>query len=460
MSTENRNLLNRAKISFLIFVSLFTISFSVIGGNDVLPDTIRSCRVDSLIIDAGLGFDKYLWSTGDTLSYIWVANSGLYTAYFSIDDTTEYYDTTYVNIFNVGIIQSDTSILCGDTITLNVDSIQYNYLWEPGLEEIDSIVVYPRDTSTFLVTIVDPESNLNYCTDSVKVIVEPIIFTDTLVQTEIGCPDEEAAKVNIVVSGGYPPYIYEWSQGFPLSTDPSSAYGLSDGDRWVRVTDTIGCLLKHDFVVKAHSLPEGIIHFDPDSIVYIQKPIVSFEYENVSFDSLGTDTFQINTWTWDFGDEIITNEIAPTHIYSSEGDFTVSYNYITKFGCPGTDSIIIKVLPVDLKIPTVITPNGDEFNNKFVIWYADGSDSNGDLKYSNAYDEDEEEYDPLNTYYLTTELIIFNRWGEKIYEDKDYHNDWGAEGLVDGTYFYVIVCKGQWADYTYKGSFLVLASPF
>ena len=461
MSIENNNHLNRAKIHFLIFVSLFAISLSVKGGNDVLPDTIRSCRVDSLIIDAGSGFDEYLWSTGDTLSYIWVKNTGLYTAYFNIGDTIEYYDTTFVNIFNVGIVQSDTSILCSDTIVLNVDSIQYNYIWEPNFEETDSIVVYPRDTSTFLVTIVDPESYLNYCTDSVVIIVEPIIIADTLEQLKMGCPDEEKAQVKIEVSGGYPPYSYEWSDGIPLSGDPSFAIGLSDGDRWVRVTDTIGCLLKHDFEVKAHPLPEGEIHFDPDDTLYIQKPIITFEYENISFDSIGSDTFQINTWTWDFGDEIVTNDIIPTHIYSSEGNYTVSYNYTTKFGCPGTDSIKVAVLPVNLITPSLLTPNGDGKNEKFIVKYDDGSNSNnGGQKFSNAFNDDElDQFDPLNTYYLTTELVIFNRWGEKIYEDKDYKNDWGAEGLVDGTYFYFIVCVGQWEDYTYKGSFLVLTSP-
>jgi PKD repeat protein len=460
MSVENNNHLKQTKIRILVLISLLSVMISAKSQNVSLPELIQSCRTDSLIVDVGPEYDQYLWNTGDTASFIWVDNPGKYWVSLNIGDTLFYTDTTFINIFNVGIVQDDFNILCGDTVVLNVDSLQYNYVWEPGMEMTDSIVVYPRDTTTYLVAISDPDSMLNYCIDSVKVIVDPIIFTDTLIQLKMGCPDEKKAQVQITVSGGNPPYEYEWSDGDPVGIDPSKAISLSDGDRWVTVTDTIGCYMRHDFEVIAHPLPEGLIHFDPDSIIYIQKPIIAFEFENISFDSIGSDTFQINTWTWDFGDDVTTNEIAPTHIYAQEGEFTVSYNFITKFGCPGTDSTKITVKPVTLITPSLVTPNGDGKNELFIIKYDDGSNDSGEAKSGYGYYEDDEEtFDPLNTYYLETELVIFNRWGDKVYEDLDYKNDWDAEGLVDGTYFYFIVCKGQWADYTYKGSFMVITSP-
>lgn len=461
MSVENKNHLKQAKIRFFVLMSFLAILISAKGQNVVLPELIQSCRVDSLIIDAGSDYDEYVWNTGDTNSFIWVKNPGEYSVYLNIGDTIEYNDTTFVNIFNVGIVQSDTSIFCGDTILLNVDSLQYNYIWEPGLEETNSIEVFPRDTATFYVNIADPDSMLNYCIDSLTITIEPVIQIDTLEQLKMGCPDEPDAQIKIEASGGFPPYTYDWKEGTPLSGDSTFVYGVTDGDKWVKVTDSIGCYLRHDFEVLAYPLPEGIIHFDPDSIIYIQKPIISFEYENISFDSIGSDTFKINTWTWDFGDELVTNEVAPTHIYAHEGNFTVSYNYVTKFGCPGTDSTKIEVKPVLLITPTVITPNGDGKNEKFIIKYDDGTNEGGGEKFGNTIfvDEGDVSYDPLNTYYLETELIIFNRWGDKVYEDKDYKNDWIPDNLVDGTYFYFIVCKGQWKDYTYKGSFLVISSP-
>ncbi len=63
-------------------------------------------------------------------------------------------------------------------------------------------------------------------------------------------------------------------------------------------------------------------------------------------------------------------------------------------------------------IGNVITPNGDGKNDRFVI--------KGIGKFP------------------TNELIIFNRYGDHVYESVNYQNDWSAEGLNAGTYFYVL----------------------
>ena len=77
-----------------------------------------------------------------------------------------------------------------------------------------------------------------------------------------------------------------------------------------------------------------------------------------------------------------------------------------------------------LKIPNVFTPNGDGKNETFFIERLD--------------------------LYSENQLIIINRWGSTVYEKKGYLNDWTANGLVDGTYFYVIKVKtasAQWQEF-------------
>jgi hypothetical protein len=37
-----------------------------------------------------------------------------------------------------------------------------------------------------------------------------------------------------------------------------------------------------------------------------------------------------------------------------------------------------------------------------------------------------------------TEIVIFNRYGDHVYENQQYENDWSAQGQVAGTYFYVL----------------------
>jgi gliding motility-associated-like protein/uncharacterized repeat protein (TIGR01451 family) len=75
-----------------------------------------------------------------------------------------------------------------------------------------------------------------------------------------------------------------------------------------------------------------------------------------------------------------------------------------------TSAAMIRVFP--FFIPNVITPNGDGLNDTFEI--------KGLNKFSR------------------NEILIFNRYGDHVYEKEDYKNDWDAIGLVDGTYFYIL----------------------
>ncbi|MFC5191431.1 gliding motility-associated C-terminal domain-containing protein, partial [Algoriphagus aquatilis] len=64
------------------------------------------------------------------------------------------------------------------------------------------------------------------------------------------------------------------------------------------------------------------------------------------------------------------------------------------------------------RIPNVITPNGDGKNDKFEI--------QGLGKYA------------------SNSIVIFNRYGDHVFERANYGNDWDAPGQVAGTYFYVL----------------------
>jgi len=77
-----------------------------------------------------------------------------------------------------------------------------------------------------------------------------------------------------------------------------------------------------------------------------------------------------------------------------------------------------------LNIPNVFTPNGDGFNDTFTI-------------------EDLPKYPENN-------IVIFNRWGNSVFQEKNYHNEWTGNGLSEGTYFYILKVKSSadvWEDY-------------
>ena len=81
----------------------------------------------------------------------------------------------------------------------------------------------------------------------------------------------------------------------------------------------------------------------------------------------------------------------------------------TADGCVDTVTTVLGFFPPEIEIPNVITPNGDGYNEAFDI---------------------------TNIEYWTNELRIYSRWGNMVYEARNYKNQWKADELSDGTYFY------------------------
>ena len=84
--------------------------------------------------------------------------------------------------------------------------------------------------------------------------------------------------------------------------------------------------------------------------------------------------------------------------------------------------IRVRTICDGLVIYNGFTPNGDGKNDYFTI---DGLEN-----------------------FPNTRIIIYNRWGNRLFEDGNYQNNWGGtwnDFLVpDGTYFYqVILEKGD-----------------
>ncbi|MBM3435164.1 MAG: gliding motility-associated C-terminal domain-containing protein [Bacteroidetes bacterium] len=450
-------------VGLIILALLSFNSFTLFSQELIVPDTIRSCKTDSLLLTATEGYDNYLWSNGDTTRSTWVSIMGDYIINASIGDTVFFADSVFVGIVDAEILEVNDTVYCADTIILYGSSEAYEFLWLHSNEISDSVLVSPRDTAWFYAIITDTLLPINHCLDSVIVPVESIIFVDSLIQTKMGCPDSAVARAEVYLSGGFPPYSYTWSEGVPNSTDSSKVFKLTDGNKNLVVVDSIGCILKYPFEIKAFPLPEIEITSDPTDTVYLQKPFVNFFYENISYDSLAADTFYLNSFWWDFlgtDSVFLYDEDSPTYIYSVPGTYEVYFHYRTFYGCEDTGEVHIpmKVEPVKLKASSVITANDDSVNDYFLIFEDIGTgETGGNSGNSKSTAEGNEPID-LTKYFLSNNLVIFNRYGQKVYEASNYNNDWDAKGIKDGVYFYILECKGYYEDKTYKGSVTILTN--
>lgn len=82
---------------------------------------------------------------------------------------------------------------------------------------------------------------------------------------------------------------------------------------------------------------------------------------------------------------------------------------------------------LNFHIPNIITPNNDGINDSFKI---------------------------TTPYRDVIILQIYNQWGELVFEDNNYLNDWDGKGLRDGVYYYKVI--GKLFDKSYKGWLQIL----
>ena len=87
-----------------------------------------------------------------------------------------------------------------------------------------------------------------------------------------------------------------------------------------------------------------------------------------------------------------------------------SFTFTNTNGC--ADTVVVHVSSEGSDTPNIITPNGDGKNDVLVIKGID--------------------------LYPGSKLAIYNRWGNEVYHSDNYANNWGGEGLADGTYYYLL----------------------
>jgi len=175
----------------------------------------------------------------------------------------------------------------------------------------------------------------------------------------------------------------------------------------VTITDQWTCINSDQVTVEVRVQPVANAGADQN---------LDFTFEtNLQASAPGTN--QTGVWTLVEGEADISDTHSPTTHVSDLSLETNSFLWtVTNGVCPASwDTVHIKVK--NLIIPTLITPNLDGNNDFFVIG---GIETMG-----------------------KTSLTVFNRWGARVFEKREYDNSWNGvddkeNPLPEDTYFYIL----------------------
>lgn len=188
---------------------------------------------------------------------------------------------------------------------------------------------------------------------------------------------------------------------------------------------------------KACTILSGIKKLKTEDIaieVSEDKTILINELTTLAVDYTVTPSTQTPTIIWSTSSTFINSISEKEQItVSPTTDQTYYTKAVTPAGCEAEASIFIEVI-ASIKIPSMITPNGDGLNDRWIIEHIEN--------YPNA------------------KINLFNRWGNLVFTQVGYENDW--EGLKDGqllpsaVYYYVIKLNSNRDDTVYSGSLTIM----
>jgi len=242
---------------------------------------------------------------------------------------------------------------------------------------------------------------------AISSLQEVKVKPDILVSAENieGC---SPLNVDFYASTNKPAQSYSWDFGdgsISAEQNPGHSFINSDDllqafDISLTVLDSKGCENTAVYDSLVHVFPVPVADFDcyPEEVL-ITDPEVSFT--NTSHAA--------SSYYWDFGDSTYTDEKDPVHRYDAMNIYNVLLEVRNDFGCTDTINKAVTVTFDQLFPPNAFSPNASlEEDREFRI-YGDGVLDEG------------------------YQLLIFNRWGEAIFESDSQKIGWDGK-MENGTF--------------------------
>lgn len=323
------------------------------------------------------------------------------------------------NYYFTRSLETDTANICFEIGGTAVNGVDYT---DPYGNPIDSCITFLPGQDSVVISIVaawdgtaEPNENITFTIpwlvgcDTVPIFASLYIQNVDSIRLSV-TPDttlcEGDSKTLLVIpSNGTLPYIYNWDNNASTTDQYLVTPPLGVHNYQIQVNDSCGnyasesvAITVNPVPISTFTLPEEICSENDADIVYTGNMGPGAQYD----------------WGFGGGSLLSGSGQGPLVVnWQEPGTHTVTL-MVTNLNCKSTitsDSINIVLCP--LTIPNVMTPNGDQANQYFEI--------------TNL------------SYFKDSHLIIFNRWGRKVFESDDYDNKWDGRDCSDGTYFYVLI---------------------
>ncbi|MCB0523626.1 MAG: HYR domain-containing protein [Lewinellaceae bacterium] len=335
-------------------------------------------------------------------------------------------------------------VIAGDGFITGTDTVA-------GCDGIELFFGFPTATDNCTIPLVTQDSGLvtgaefsigshslifvatddygNTASCSVTIVVSPLEALNTVVDPDPGCLNEAVLLMAPIIQGA----TYGWVQ-LPNTILPSitnqyeipSLNPQTAGDYAV-IASVNGCLTPVDtFTVTLITAPNPM-----DDVFEIEAGAVDTFNVFLNDGITNPMDYTICSLTPDPLPSGLTDLGNGLFVYQETSGAAVSFVYqICYCGEPGEEATVtITVNNVDCDfIPNTITPNGDGVNDWLVIPCLD------------------------SRLYPDNSIVVYNQWGDKVFEDKGYTNDpndqnhpaWrgtlegrAGEDLPDGVYYYI-----------------------
>lgn len=312
-------------------------------------------------------------------------------------------------------------IVCENGTAVLTATGALNYVWSPNVA--NGQVFTPTTTEMYYVAGTDANGCVNV--DSVLLTVEPLPEVSFVADVTSGCAPLEVTFTN-TTTGNLDDCIWTFGNGTSVSGCGSVTTVYPNGgtfDVTLTTTSVNGCTNSETYV-------DYIYVEDAPNAAFTPSISVGSLFNNtISFYNSSTGAV---SYEWNFDDNSpVSTEENPIHTFPGDepGTYNVLLTAYSPLGCVDTVSrVIIINEELIFYVPNTFTPDNDDYNEFFKPIFTSG-------------------FDPFDF-----NLLIFNRWGEIVWESHDASVGWdgtyGTDGreVQDGTYTWKIDFKTTMTD--------------